>query len=195
MDNMDGGLLKRQSSSSDGTIESVTKLKVHIDIEARAKLENQRYAKEISQKNAERTLELKIAVEKQKRLHKNEESKRIRESGRLIAMLARRAAIADQEKKTNEEAVKKQFLENEERLRAEIEKRTRQEKERRTSLENTRLCQIENQKIKIEEITKKMKQDRERIMKIELDRMLTDRHIAASRANDAKRNECKKWIP
>ena len=192
---MDGGILKRLSSSSDGTIESSPTPKAPVGIDGRAKLEHQRPARELHQRNVEKTAELKIAVERQKRLHKNEELKRIRESGRLIAMLARRTAIADLEKKNKEEAVKKHFLEDEEKLRVEIDKKARQEKERRSSLENIRLSQIEIGKMKIEEITKKIKQDRERIMKIELERILSDKQVAASRANETKRKESKKWIP
>ena len=192
---MDGGILKRLSSSSDGATESSPTPKALVGIDGGAKLEHQRSARELQQRNAEKSAELKIAVERQKRLHKNEESKRIRESGRLIAMLARRTAIADNEKKTKEEAVKKHFLEDEEKLRAEIDKKARQEKERRSSLENIRLSQIEIGKMKIEEITKKIKQDRERIMKIELERILSDKQVAASRASETKRKESKKWIP
>lgn len=197
---MNSSILRRLSSSNDGTIDSAAKQKAQIDLESKAKLEHERSVREMSQINAEKTKEIKVAVERQKRLDKSEEAKRIRESARLIAMLARRAAIADQEKKKKEEAVKKQFLENEEKLRAEVDRKAKQEKVRRTSLENIRLSQIENEKIKNEEISKKVKHDRERIMKIEWERILVEKstvekNAAASRANDTKKKESKKWIP
>jgi hypothetical protein len=195
---MNSSILRRLSSSKDGTIDSAAKQRAQIDIETKAKLEQQRSIREMNQINAEKTKEIKVAVERQKRLDKCVEAKRIRESARLIAMLARRAAIADQEKKKLEEAIKKQFLENEEKLRAEVDRKAKQEKVRRTSLENIRLSQIENENIKNEEISKKLKHDRERIMKIEWARILLEKTVeknaAMSRANDTKKKESKKWI-